>query len=57
MIYLLTLKKKQKMIRSFNTTKEENIGFYCGLLTSFFAMAQFVSGKDGINLYSLHYII
>ncbi|KAI8875548.1 MFS general substrate transporter [Backusella circina FSU 941] len=32
------------MIRSFNTTKEENIGYYCGLLTSFFAMAQFVSG-------------
>ncbi|KAI8875584.1 MFS general substrate transporter, partial [Backusella circina FSU 941] len=32
------------MIRSFNTTTEENIGYYCGLLTSVFAMAQFVSG-------------
>jgi MFS family permease len=34
------------MIRSFNTITEENIGYYCGLLTSVFSMAQFVSGKN-----------
>lgn len=37
------------MIRDFKMTDELHIGYYASLITSAFAMAQFVSGKKDSN--------
>ena len=39
------------MIRDFNMTREENIGYYCGLLVSVMAMAQIMAGKKNYRHY------